>query len=214
MKKKLAINIFTKNFLGTEDKVIINELDSISKIITLDKKENLFMEGNPATNIYYIISGSIKLYRISNEGKEIIIRVATKQDIFAEAAIASLDKYPVNATSTEKTELLAISVDKIRKLTSKKPEFLMQLLGAMTCQLKYLINVVSSLNSDNVEDRLIKYLNTLSEKNKSNVFILPIQKGDLALLLGTTAENLSRLFKKLTNKNLIKIENKTITLLN
>ena len=74
MEKKLAINIFTKNFLGTEDKVIIDELDSISKIITLDKKENLFMEGNPATNIYYIISGSIKLYRISNEGKEIIIR--------------------------------------------------------------------------------------------------------------------------------------------
>lgn len=213
MEKLFAVKIFAKNFLGTTDKNIIDELVNISKITTLEKKENLFFEGSPASHIYYIISGGIKLYRLSQDGKEVIIRLASKNDIFAEAAIARLEKYPVNASSTHKSVLLAISVEKLRKLTTSKPEYMLQLIDAMTAQLKYLVDTISSLTYDNTEERLIKYLKNLSEKTKNNTVELPIQKGELALLLGTTPETISRLFNKLTKNNIIKKENKKITLL-
>ena len=213
MDKKTAIKIYLKTFLGTNDKDIADKIYEISKVVTVKAKENLFREDDNAEYMYFVISGTIKLYRVSNDGKEIVIRIVSPQEIFAEATLARLQKYPVSSTAIKKSELLAIDVEQMRKIACENPEFMMQLLEAMTVQLKYMLDTISSLISDNTAGRLIKYLKKLSQNANNESFTLPISKSELSLLLGTTPETVSRIFKKLKNDGVIKQTGKKIELL-
>ena len=213
MDKKTAIKIYLKTFLGTNDKDIADNFYEISKVVTVKAKENLFREDDNAEYMYFVISGTIKLYRVSNDGKEIVIRIVSPQEIFAEATLARLQKYPVSSTAIKKSELLAIDVEQMRKIACENPEFMMQLLEAMTVQLKYMLDTISSLISDNTAGRLIKYLKKLSQNANNESFTLPISKSELSLLLGTTPETVSRIFKKLKNDGVIKQTGKKIELL-
>ena len=74
-------------------------------------------------------------------------------------------------------------------------------------------DMINDLSSTDTTNRLLKYLYSLKEKKGSSVIKLPIPKRDLAMLLGAAPETISRLFTKLQNDGLIKINGKEITIL-
>lgn len=213
MDKNTAIVSFSKFFFGSEDPQLISTLAQISKLVEIKAKEKLFNEEDEARYMYYVISGEIKLFRVSNDGKEIVIKFASADEIFAEATITHITTYPVSASALNDSKLLAINVKKLRSFAYENPEFMMKLLGIMTRQLKYMVDTISSLVGDNTTERLIKYLKIMSSKSTEPTFTLPVSKSDLALLLGTTPETVSRLFTKLKNDGIIIENGKNIELI-
>ncbi len=208
-----ALKIFMDNFIKSNDEQIYNNLKQITKIQVLNNKSILFIENQLAEYFYYVVDGNIKLSKLTENGKETIIRIVHNNEIFAEATLYGRKTYPVNAAAINKTYLLAISIKGFQELCSKNNAFVLKLFITMSHQLRYLVDMINDLSSTDTTKRLMKYLYALKEKKGSSIIKLPIPKRDLAMLLGAAPETISRVFTKLQNDGFIKIQGREITIL-
>ncbi len=213
MDKKKAVKIFMENFIKSDDEKIYENIKNITKFEEIESKDILFTEGERAEYFYYIREGNIKLSKLSYQGKETVIRIVHSNEIFAEATLYGKSLYPVNAAAINKTYLLAISIKGFQELCAKNNDFVLKLFITMSHQLRYLVDMINDLSSKDTTNRLLKYLYSLKEKKGTNIIKLPIAKRDLAMLLGAAPETISRLFTKLQNDGLIKINGREIEIL-
>jgi len=84
MKKVDAIKIFCNTFLGEMDEDLCRMLESVTNVVSKKKGEIFFVEDEVGSNVYFLISGLIKLYKTNKEGKEAIIHFVKNGEIFAE----------------------------------------------------------------------------------------------------------------------------------
>ena len=82
-----ALKIFMDNFINSNDEQIYNNLKQITKIQVLNNKSILFIENQLAEYFYYVVDGNIKLSKLTENGKETIIRIVHNNEIFAEATL-------------------------------------------------------------------------------------------------------------------------------
>ena len=213
MNKKSAIDAFMAAFFGKADEDLFNLIDDISHTVKISKKEPLFMEDDEGYCMYYLISGSAKLFKTNEEGKEAVIKFVAPGEIFAEIILYLKNKYPVTCMAIEPSELLAINAQKLFKLIQQRPELAMRLIGRLAFRSQYLVRMVENLTIANVRERFLNYLRLMQSKSGNNVIDLPVPKGDLALLLGIAPETFSRLLKKLTEDGIIEVEGRNIRII-
>ncbi|MCB4204605.1 Crp/Fnr family transcriptional regulator [Deferribacterales bacterium Es71-Z0220] len=213
MDKKSALKMFVNCFLGNSDEETFKLLENISTLVKKDKKEIFFFEDQEGENIYFLASGLIKLYKTNDEGKEAIIHFVRPGELFAEILLYLRNRYPVTAEAVENCTALSINSKKLFQLIRENPDISMKLTGMMAQRIKYFLNMIENLTLSDARNRLLRYLTVLADKNKDNKVILPASKGDIAILLGIAPETFSRLLKKLTEENIIKVNGKEIELL-
>lgn len=165
-----------------------------------EKGMPLFAMGDPAYSFFFIVSGWVKLYRISREGEETVINVFAPGETFAEAAVfGPMQRYPVNAQAVEETTVLEIPrslfVDKIRE----DSDFALSILGSISARQRYLIQQIEQLTVKEAPQRLGAFLLRLcpSASNKDVEVSLPYDKSLIARRLNIQPETFSRALKKL-----------------
>ncbi len=208
-----ALDIFLNGFIGHNDPELKEELSKITFVSEKQKKDILFLEDEEGDTIYYLISGLIKLSRTNPEGKEAVVHFVHSGEMFAEILFYTEGRYPVTATVLDNAILLGISAGKMARLLEESPRFSMRLIGLLAKRLQYFVTMIEQLVNSDVRQRFISYLVHLSEDRKSTRFLLPVPKGELAALLGTTPETFSRLLRQLSEDGLIEIHGKEIALL-
>jgi CRP/FNR family transcriptional regulator len=213
MDKISAIKMFTNCFLGNVDENTLNLLKNISTLVKKDKKETFFLEDQEGENIYFLASGLVKLYKTNDEGKEAIIHFVKPGELFAEILLYLRNRYPVTAEAVENCTALSINSKKLFQLIRENPDISMKLIGMMAQRIKYFLNMIENLTLSDARNRLLRYLRVLADKNKDNTITLPVNKGDIAILLGIAPETFSRLLKKLSEERIIRVEGKQIELL-
>ncbi|MFQ5901986.1 MAG: Crp/Fnr family transcriptional regulator [Thermodesulfobacteriota bacterium] len=213
MKIKNAITAFMNGFIGGKDEDIFHLLEEITCLVKKDKREMLFFEGDDGESIYFLISGSIKLFKTNEEGKEAVIRFVEPGDIFAEILLYTKNRYPVNAMAIQPSELLAINARKLFDLIKERPELAMKLIEQLALRTKYLVKMIETLTLSDVRDRFLNYLQFLENRTGNKTITLPVPKGELALLLGTVPETFSRLLKRLSEEGVIEVRGRKISLL-
>lgn len=212
MDKKNALKMFSNCFFGNFDEETFTLLNNISTLVKKDKKEAFFFEEDEGENIYFLVSGIVKLYKTNGEGKEAIVHFVKPGELFAEILLFLKHRYPVTAEATEASLALGINAKKLYHLIEQKPDLAIRLIGMMAQRIKYFLSIIENLTLSDAKNRLLKYLKMQANKKNDNSVILPITKGDLAILLGITPETLSRLLKKLSEEGIIKVEGKKITI--
>lgn len=210
MDKKTAIRHFLNNFFG--DDAIFSIIERISRLKTLEKGEILFMEGQEGKYIYFLLEGNIKLYKTNREGKEAIVHFVGQNEMFAEIILQLDCNYPVTSEALDKCIVLEMDAVELFKQIEKFPETAMAIIGLLARRIKYFVNMIENLTLKDVRGRFLNYLGSIQHKGRNTV-TLPVAKGDLALLLGTTPETFSRLLKKLNEEGIISYEGKKITIL-
>jgi len=213
MTKKTAVESFTKHFCGDVDNEILSLISDISHMVKINKSEMLFLEGDEGRHLFYLSSGSIKLFRSNDDGKEAIIRFIEPGDFFAELILFLNNRYPVSATAIEPSVLLAINAQELFKCIKTHPEVAMKLIGKLTAKTQYLIKMVEDMTLTDVKKRFLNYLKHLIEKTQDNTVTLPVPKGELSVLLGISPATLSRLLKKLTEDGIVKVDGRKIRIL-
>lgn len=213
MNKKNAVEKFQQTILGQIDSELTLSLLTVTSVISIDKKQELFAEGDSGKFVYFLIDGGIRLYRTNLEGKECVVRFVAPGEIFAEILFSERVNYPVSSRAVHDSTLLAISASGFFKLVEENPNFTIKYIASITKRLKYFVDLVENLTTADVQSRFLSYLNHAVEEGDSNTIKLPVPKGDLALLLGTTAESFSRSLKKLSQDGVIEVSGKSITLL-
>jgi len=213
MTKKTAVELFLNAFLGDGDEELCRLINDISHIKSIGKREMLFFEGDEGHHLFFMTSGSIKLFKSNEEGKEAIIRFIEPGDLFAEIILYLKNRYPVSAMAIKPSELLAVDATKLFRLIKAHPEVAMKLIGKLASKSQYLVRMVEDLTLEDIRGRFLNYIKHLSKKAGSETITLPVPKGELSVLLGVSPETFSRLLKKLADDGIIGMEGKKIKIL-
>jgi CRP-like cAMP-binding protein len=174
----------------------------------------IFTEGEEATGLYVLHAGRVKIYKLTSEGKEQILHIFGPGEPFGEVAVFAGGQFPAYAEALEVSETLFFPRKKIVELLTKDPSMAMNMLAMLSKRLKYFTQLVENLSLKEVPQRLAAYLLVLATmKDKRDTVELDIAKGQLASLLGTIPETLSRILNKMTIQGYIEVEGRQIKLL-
>jgi len=182
------------------------------------RKETVFREGDPADGFFVVQTGKVKVFKLSEEGKEQVLHVLEQGQSFAEAAIFEGGAYPAHAETLADSELLLLPKVAFIHLLERNPRLAVRMLASLSRWLRRMTDLVENLSLRDVESRLVFYL---SEELKSRgipardgvVLDLPVSKNVLASRLGTVPETFSRTLKKLQGEGLIAVRGKQIRIL-
>jgi len=176
--------------------------------------ETVFFEGDPGEGFYMVATGKVKIFKTSISGKEQILHIFSRGEPFGEVPVFHGQPFPANATALEKTSLIFFPRKRFVELVHTMPSLVMSMLAVLSMRLRRFANQIENLSLKEVPARLAGYLIYLSgEQNNPDKVVLEISKGQLASLLGTIPETLSRIFAKMSEEGLIKVNGKEIDLL-
>jgi len=183
------------------------------------KKGILFSEGEEAKGFYVILTGKVKLFKISPEGKELILHVASAPDAFAEAALFLEGKYPAFAETLSDSQLLFFPKREFIQLIERNPQLSINMIVSLSSFLKKLATLIEELSLKEVSSRIAKYVMDLSTRGAKEgkglkEVELDLSKTQLALKLGTISETFSRTLSKMKAKKIIDVQKNRILILN
>jgi CRP/FNR family transcriptional regulator len=195
-----------------------DQLDALAEIAiakTYRKGEVIFEEGDEGRGFFVVKSGRVKVYKLSNDGKEQILHFFGDGDHFAEVPVFDGQCFPASAATVEKSELLFFPRTAFLALLQQHPTLAIAMLAVSARHLRRMAQIIENLSFKEVPGRLAVYLLYLSERNgKGEEVELDMTKTQLAAFLGTIPETLSRVFAKMSQDGLIAIEGSRIKLLN
>ncbi len=200
----------------------IEALAKIASAQTYQKNEVIFWQGDEGRGFFLIVVGRVKVFKLSPEGKEQILHIFGVGEQFAEVPAFDGQCFPASAAALEPTELLFFPRAAFISLLEKYPSLGMQMLASLSRKLRRFTNIVENLSFKEVPGRLAAYLLYLHNLQRDNPGLniqpnqvkLDITKGQLAALMATIPETLSRVFAKLSQAGLIEIDGAVISLLN
>ncbi len=197
-------------FSNLESEYFSKIIDLI-KLVKFEKGQYIFNEGEPGDGFYIVDTGEVKIFKISFEGKEQILHIYGPGKAFGEVPVFEGNNFPASAMAMKKSQIIFIPRDKFVNLISNTPGLAMNMLGVLSMKLREFTIQIENLSLKEVPARLASYILTLSEENsKAEKVVLPISKAQLANLIGTTPETVSRVLKKMTDASLIGVDTKTI----
>jgi CRP/FNR family transcriptional regulator, dissimilatory nitrate respiration regulator len=175
------------------------------------KGESLFVQGEEAGGFYLVLQGRIKIYRLSPQGKEYVLRIVGPGETLAEAAVFSGKTYPATADSLEDSRLYYFRKSDFVHLIRQDPQLALNMISGLSLLLRNLARQVEDLSLHEVSSRLARFLLDQLEKNnltlaKGVKIPLELKKNLLASRLGTIGETLSRTLAKMKQRGLLEIK--------
>ena len=192
----------------------LKEIKGIAVDRRFDKGEIIFSEEDEGSGFYVVIDGQVKVFKLSPEGKEQILHIFGPGDPVGEVAVFAGQSFPANAEAITAARLLFFPRSAFLGLISANPALAMKMLAVLSMRLRRFTIQIENLSLKEVPGRLASYLLVLSEEQQNEETVtLPISKGQLASLLGTIPETLSRIFAKMSAQELIRVQGRDIRLL-
>ncbi|MBN1351519.1 Crp/Fnr family transcriptional regulator [candidate division KSB1 bacterium] len=205
-------NIFVFESLTSEELQLIETSAAIKRV---SKGALVFSDDQAASAFFIVLSGRVKLYKLSADGNEQILHIQGRGDLVAEAAIFDKATYPAFCEALEDTELMRISRDNFKELLRHNPEIMFKILNAYSKRLRYFVDLIENLSLHDIKSRLAGYLlKHCTEEGSELVCRLRMNKKNLAAVLGTIPETLSRTLNLLKRERVIKEEPDHLTILN
>ncbi len=194
---------------------LVAHIVTMTRIVRPDAGEVLFRQGDPCLSFYAIQSGSVKLYRVQMNGREQVVNHLQAGATFAEAALLSLRRFPVNAIVMEpSTVLLQIGGEAFLELFRSDARLAPAMIGSLCVRLASLIERVEELSIVQAGARLARWLlRQRTQGTDEPVIELSLAKKDLAAHLAMTPETLSRLLGRWQDEGWIRNERTAVVLL-
>lgn len=178
------------------------------------KGQTIFSEGDEGNGFYVVISGRVKVYKVSAEGKEQILHILGTGEPFGEAPVFAGQHFPAHAMALEQSRIFYFPREGFIELIRKTPDLALNMLAVLSRRLRKFAGLIEDLSLKEVPGRLAAYLLYLREMRQGvdNVD-LDISKGQLASLLGTIPETLSRILGRMSSRGLIEVDGPRIRIL-
>ena len=193
----------------------LSQIGKITQQKHFKRGEAVFWDGDPGIGFYVVLDGKVKIYKTSADGKEQILHIYGPGNPIGEVPVFSGSRFPANAQAIDKSRLLFFPRKDFIELISSQPSLALNMLAVLSMRLRQFTVQVENLSLKEVPARLASYLIYLSNEQDSPAVVhLPISKGQLASLLGTIPETLSRIFNKMSQHNLISVDGSRISLQN
>ncbi|MCK5679456.1 Crp/Fnr family transcriptional regulator [bacterium] len=203
----------TSLFAGVEGEHLWG-LSGIAMVVSCKRRANIFSEGDPGNGFYLVKEGRVKVFMLSPDGKEQILHVIEPGESFGEVAVFAGQSFPAHAVALENCRLVFLPREDFVALVSGNPALALNLLAALSQRLRQFAKMIDALSLKEVPGRLAAHLLYLGEKQAAgNRLHLELSKTQLASLLGTIPETLSRILSRLQRDGFISIEGAEITVI-
>ncbi|MBK9521997.1 MAG: Crp/Fnr family transcriptional regulator [Rhodocyclaceae bacterium] len=184
----------------------------------LGRGEMLFQKGDPARGFFVILNGQIKLAFPSAQGNEKVVEILGPRQSFGEAVMFMDRPYPVFAEALTEATLLFIDQTVVYDLLKRDASFARKLLAGLSRRLHGLVHDVESYSLRSSVQRVIGYLLQHCPEDTGGKGVveltLPTSKQVIASRLNLTPETLSRVFHDLTERGLIQVSGKVVSIVN
>ena len=199
--RKFFSTVFLFSSFSEQELHLLESFSSWKKVF---KGEQIFLEGLDASAFFIVVSGTVKIYKVSPDGKEHTLHIHGPGDLIAEAAIFDSMVYPASCMALEDSTLVRIPREGFFTLIKKYPELALKMMSSYSKRLRQFVSKIEELSLKDIKSRLAGYLleNSTIENGKT-VCRLTYSKKELSSLLGTIPETLSRSFAFLKQKGLI-----------
>ena len=197
-----------------------SDLEKISsKMISriYEKGKMILLEESEGETFFIILSGVVKVTRLSDDGREVILAILGESDFFGEMSLLDGEGRSANIVTNEKSEVVTLSRRDFLDCLQKYPKIAIALLEELAVRLRKSDQHIESLSLSDSEQRIGITLIRLAEElgtikqGDVNVKNLPYQQ-DLANMAGTSRETVSRTLKLLESKNLLKRDGRNLTI--
>jgi len=201
-------------FGGLSDRQL-HTLERIARDAHFARGATIFSEGEPGDGFYIVVSGRVKVFKVSADGKEQILHLYGPGQPVGEVPVFAGQSFPAHAQAVERSHLVFFGRKAFLDLIAAHPSLALNMLALLSMRLRQFTLQVENLSLRALPGRLASYLLYLSrEQGGARQVALPIPKHQLASLLGTIPETLSRIFAKMSAQDLIEIRGRRITLRN
>jgi CRP-like cAMP-binding protein len=181
-----------------------------SHITDMVEGESLFFQGDKATSFYLMLSGRVKLFRVSPDGKEKVVEIMEAGASFAEALMfMDQPNYPVTATALAPSRVVVINCREYKAMLHESIESCFLLMGNMSYRLRALIHEIDALSLDTGTVRTVAYLLHQAPEGVTS-FELRVAKSVIASRLSVKPETFSRILKSLHERGIVTIEGRNV----
>ncbi|MCK5077993.1 MAG: Crp/Fnr family transcriptional regulator [Calditrichia bacterium] len=197
------------------------DLERISNVSVKQKyhKDNIILiEEEVGTTMFIIIFGKVKISRISDDGREVILSILSEGDFFGEMSLLDGQTRSANVTALDNSELLMLRREDFLQMLYDYPQIAINLLKELAQRIRKSDEQIKSLSLQDATGRVASTIIRIAEdsgmfkKGVVEVPDLPLQQ-DLANMAGTSRETISRVIKSLCNQGYLKKESNKIIIL-
>ena len=178
--------------------------------------EMVIGETDPIRSFYVVISGQLKLYRSSAEGKEQTLQLLGPGDPFGLCTAFATDSFPASAMAIEDAAVLLIPGTIMESIARQEPALLFNIIQILSQRLKDSMTLIESLALKEIPGRLASFLRhslPRDSSDKKTAVKLTISQRELAKILGATPEALSRALRKMAKEGILSTSGRIITIL-
>jgi len=168
----------------------------------------IFLEGEEGAEVFRLVSGSVRLFRSTPDGREVTIHLVEPGELFAEIVLFERDTYPVSAVATEQSRLGVIQRRRIRALLDDgefRDEFMRNIIGKM----RFLSQQLYVLATMDVRQRLVRFLEV--RYGRRPVIESELNKQETAAAISVRPETLSRALAALQAEELLQWKGRCIS---
>ena len=168
----------------------------------------IFLEESDGEQCFFVVKGSVKVTRLSKDGREVILAMLNQGDFFGEMSLLDGKSRSANVIALEKTEVLTLNRKDFLIVLHEYPKIAIQLLKELASRLRKSDRQIASLSLSDAEKRIalciIRFADERGIIRNGRVTIakIPIQQ-DIANMAGTSRETVSRALTVLEKEQLI-----------
>ena len=181
--------------------------------IEFEAGEIIIKRGALANNVLYITNGLVKL-EILNGSKPFTVGLTQSHSFIGIVCCFAFKKFDFKATALEKTKVSFISMEIIEKFIKNNGDFALNLIKHMSGVTNGVFHRITSLSQKNIDGALSMILLEFEQIYNSKVYTLPINRIELANMLGYSKESVINALSKYNKEGIIKVDDRNIEILN
>ncbi len=185
---------------------VLEELAQDMELCRYEPGEVIFWEGDPCTGLFVISSGSVKLYKISPQGREFVLQTFGEDVTFNEVPVFDEGLNPVNVSALEMSEIWVLEPDAIRAMLIKHPVLSNAIIANLSHNLRMLVTKVEELTFCQVTHRLARLIDQLPSELLAGDLPARLTQDQIAARLGTVREVVGRSLRELERSGAIKVQ--------
>jgi len=188
-----------------------------SRIAEFKKGQLIYNQDQPSTSIYLVIQGKVKVSRMGDDGRQVVVDIYQPDEFFGESALLNLPHRSEQAVALDNTRLMAWSGAEIEDMVAKRPRLAVALLQILAKRSIDFTERIESLSADNIVRRLARSLIRFADREGTHedngwAHMAPLTHELLAQYVGTSREIVTHYMNQFRKQGYLQYSRKNIVL--
>ena len=203
------------NIFKNLDADSMEELNRITSMQNISKNQPIYFPKEPSNSIFFLKKGRVKLTRMSSDGKEMILGLVNKGEVFGEMAFLDEEERKDFATTLDECLICTINKDDFKQFVKSNPELNLRLTKLIGLKMRKYTERIEELVFKDAEQRVVSFLLSFANENGKQIgdeiFVKPFLKHqDIAELTACSRQTVNSVLTDLREKKIINFDRKKL----